>query len=216
VVFKDLRRHRTEHLAHCTFWICSRCFSKIPRSKCAQHMSECAYWYCASYGLPLTNREEHLDNCKQQYKRCNQCGKRAIPRDQYLDHIISCETKRCQAVGNVSIRTSMKQTTSINAHNSDAHSVGLSSLRSIRRLPGLIRVMISWFQSPLRNMMADFEFFPYSGARLGTVQGFLPYQIALANAHGEWIVLVTVINHGITKRAMLERCNELKVSCANQ
>ena len=56
---------------------------------------------------------------------------------------------------------------------------------------------------PSNTIVVDFEYMVGPGFPL------LPIQIAMANARGDWIVPATTINHGISKRELLERGNML-------
>jgi len=63
--------------------------------------------------------------------------------------------------------------------------------------------MEAWLKYPSSIIVVDFEYMVGPGFPL------LPIQIAMANAHGDWIVPATTINHGISKRELLERGNML-------
>lgn len=79
----------------------------------------------------------------------------------------------------------------------------LSSTTRFPALLGMKRTMEARLKYPLSTIVADFEYMAAPGFPL------LPIQVAIANAYGEWIVPATTINHGISKRELLERGNRL-------
>lgn len=64
--------------------------------------------------------------------------------------------------------------------------------------------MEAWLKEPLNTVVADFEFAWACRPREDSVVELeiFPLQIAVANAHGDWVVPVTSINHDISKRAL--------------
>jgi hypothetical protein len=77
-----------------------------------------------------------------------------------------------------------------------------TALPSSTRFPvllGMKRTVEAWLKYPSNTIVVDFEYMVGPGFPL------LPIQIAMANARGDWIVPATTINHGISKRELLER-----------
>lgn len=64
---------------------------------------------------------------------------------------------------------------------------------------GCVSTITAWVEKPANIAFADFEFTILPGVV------YFPFQLAIANGKGGWIVPPTVINHGMTKRALLER-----------
>ena len=68
--------------------------------------------------------------------------------------------------------------------------------------PSIQRVTSAWYDKPHTTMVADFEY---------TVEAFRKFeyeavwQVAIADASGNWIVPLTTINHRISKLALFER-----------
>jgi hypothetical protein len=73
--------------------------------------------------------------------------------------------------------------------------------------------MTAWALEPCNTAIADFEFSYFkSWDSTVTDSMIVPMQMAIANGNGEWIVPVTSINYGMTKRAMLQKGNTLQTS----
>ncbi|RDL31770.1 uncharacterized protein BP5553_09172 [Venustampulla echinocandica] len=65
------------------------------------------------------------------------------------------------------------------------------------------QTMEAWLKYPSSTIVVDFE------CMVGPGFPLLLIQVAIANAHGDWVVPTTPINHRISKREPLERGNKL-------
>lgn len=73
--------------------------------------------------------------------------------------------------------------------------------------PLVLRIMKAWTKNPYTAIIVNFEFDTYL---LDTLKHEAVFQIAAANALGEWIVPPTSTNHGM---ATLEFFDKLKSNC---
>jgi hypothetical protein len=56
--------------------------------------------------------------------------------------------------------------------------------------------MTAWMEQPVNTTVVDFEFGNFFDGI------YFPFQVAIANGYGSWIVSETTVNHGVTKRAL--------------
>lgn len=68
------------------------------------------------------------------------------------------------------------------------------------------RIMHAWTSEPLNTVILDFEF-GYPDGQQREI-----YEIALANAHGEWIVPQTTINHNVTTAELADRSRSKRIA----
>jgi hypothetical protein len=66
--------------------------------------------------------------------------------------------------------------------------------------------MHAWTNEPFNTVIADFEYGYPDGQRREI------YEIALANAHGEWIVPQTMINHNVTTAELADRSQSKRIA----
>ena len=92
--------------------------------------------------------------------------------------------------------------TAINSEQLHAASANLKLLNRKTHFPwtySVNRIMQAWFNEPYSIVIADFEY--HSGViRSGGI-----FELALANAHGDWIVPPTSINHHISTKELYEK-----------
>lgn len=65
--------------------------------------------------------------------------------------------------------------------------------------------MKGWTEEPLNTFVVDLNFFVTNWDKSPSEFALFPLQIAMANANGERIVPVTLINYGLSIRAMFDK-----------
>jgi hypothetical protein len=80
----------------------------------------------------------------------------------------------------------------------------LDSKIHYHRSPSIRHVINTWSNNPYTTVIADFE---YHSRLLPCMKHEGIFEIALANANGDWIILPTSINHGISTLELCENAN---------
>jgi hypothetical protein len=72
------------------------------------------------------------------------------------------------------------------------------------RSPSIKHVMKTWSNNPYTTVIADFE---YHSRLLPRMKHEGIFEIALANANGDWIIPPASINHGVSTMELCEKAN---------
>jgi hypothetical protein len=210
--------HEVEaHLRTCQSTRCYKCNARFSKPE-LPHI--CAHFKCKRCGRqqPLNQFEEHMSTC--QFVRCGICHMRFSHTSIFEDHQGPCAERsraaRYQA-------TSAVKNTAINRQvvaqirqdlkvelTADTGTISkgllsamlLNSKSCYPQSPAIKRVMDAWTKTPHNVVIADFE---YSTRLLSTMKHECVFEIALANANGDWIVPPTSINHKITISELFQK-----------
>jgi hypothetical protein len=180
-------------MASCSTHKCLMCRRRIDGSEANMHFQTCQYQHCSQCNASITAEyyDLHLQSCTVAY--CRACRTHVALGD-LSKHQELCTLKKYRW-----------KSTELLPPMSDTV-VTKTILSPTTRFPvllGMKRTMEAWLKYPSSTIVVDFEYMVGPGFPL------LPIQIAIANAHGDWIVPATPVNYRISKREPLERRNKL-------
>jgi hypothetical protein len=143
--------------------------------------------------IPLDDYDHHQATCS--YVQCRKCYAR-MPLAALADHRSTCAGPKYLSTAK---------------YEPDSYATALRAIFHPKRpfplTTSVLRVMKAWTKNPYTAIIVDFEFDTYL---LNTLKHEAVFQIAVANALGEWIVPPTSINHGMST---LEFFEKLKSNC---
>ena len=201
-----------QHQQSCHNVVCKKCNKHLHKDKYTAHV--CVKSRCGSCQrfILVGKLRDHESSCE--YVLCNCCNSR-LPNTSALDeHIIDCaditRARRYRFPGGVNPvlavgwrgNSNLGIDTAINSEQLHAASANLKLLNRKTHFPwtySVNRIMQAWFNEPYSIVIADFEY--HSGViRSGDI-----FELALANAYGDWIVPPTSINHYISTKELYEK-----------
>lgn len=193
----------TTHITDCRKCRCSRCYRKIFQDEYFERLRSCPYYRCRRCKKRFNKHPEqlsqHLNKCERLVLlRC--CMKKASS-DQVQYHI-DCQKRKCPAcrklyhVDEIAERLRICQPLSLTK-------TLLAPTTCYPTSSSIERIMNDWINTPLTTVIADFEYL-HQGSSYDHQAVF---EFAMANAHAEWVVPVTTINHRISIRELFEKQN---------
>lgn len=211
-------RHSTESFTVCTVHYCWRCYTRYSSEEAfADHYKLCDTHICSRYKSrwsSISHYRGHLKSCR--VCRCSSCLSRFQTGEALLKHRKTCAVYKCpgcldrlfnhdtyrahRMICLVCIQPRCSRQCSEVSHGLCSHHEQLgkqkASMAAVlldRSSPypvsnAIRRTWHAWTNEPMNTVIIDFEFFsPVAYDRV--------FQIAMANARGEWIVPQTNINH---------------------
>ena len=227
-----------EHWKVCEYFKCYRCQASWPVAEQDDHSKSCAKTlpsWCND-----CHRCMPASEIKGHKKACNTQRYKAGTKEQIEAHLRECSRKRCSLCRRVieidgghdcpnsrcslclrdfpeatedlhlaqctgpKLKDCISSETAPRLNPSQVTSNLLSPATKYPISSGCISTMIAWLEQPVNTAIADFEFLIFPGGRV------IPFQVAIANGNGKWIVPRTTINHGVTK-TLLEKARLLSI-----
>lgn len=217
------------HGENCLFRICGRCNGKISRDDVEKHLSECfvckfcknpdahrtRYHQCSTKTcsgckrrIALDKLDEHCTKCES--KPCRKCNTILPNLLAFEAHRMNCIKKRCE---NIEQQRGLKQKLNNGIWRSkrskadSSENVQHANARWLNEdtfplCASIMRVMEVWTKKPRTVAVADFE---YASGILDINKHEAVFEIAVADANGDWIVRPTSINHRISQQELWER-----------
>ena len=188
------------HRKVCRYWRCRYCTRKLLRAEALSHKQSCDFIICPKCGIHIQDRELLLHICIR--RSCGRCCK-SIPLDDYDHHQATCsyvQCRKCYARMPLAALADHRSTCagpkylSTAKYEPDSYATALRAILHPKRpfplTTSVLRVMKAWTKNPYTAIIVDFEFDTYL---LNTLKHEAVFQIAVANALGEWIVPPTSI-----------------------
>jgi len=212
------------HRKVCRYWRCRYCARKLLRAEALSHKQTCDFIVCHSCSIRIQDKDILSHICKR--RLCGRC-QRIIPLDDYDHHQATCSyipCLKCYARMPLAALADHKVTCAgplylfTAKHQPDDYATALRAIFNPKQAfpltPSVFRVMKAWTKNPYTTIIVDFEYDTYI---LNTLKHEGVFQIAAANALGEWIVPPTSINHGMSTLEFFKKLesNHLKPRANN-
>jgi len=198
---KILKAEMKTHLMDCDFQKCPRCTkSRIPNAEFEAHKARCSFQLCRQC-VRVIRAEEYIQHAKScSFYRCHRCNTSRIPLPDLKTHFKVCEYRLCEYCHQKTLKDDLghicfdRSDVSLARTQRKQRENLLNPKIKFPKTPSIEKVMILWSKSSYTTAVLDFE---YHSECLAEMKEKGVFQVAIANALGEWIVPPTTINHQI-------------------
>lgn len=190
------------HLMDCDYQKCPRCTKcRIPNAEFEAHKARCSF-QCCRQCVRVIRAEEYIQHAKScSFYRCHRCNTSRIPLPDLKTHFKVCEYRLCEYCHQKTLKDDLghicfdRSDVSLARTQRKLRENLLNPKINFPKTPSIEKVMILWSKSPYTTAVLDFE---YHSECLAEMKEKGVFQLAIANALGEWIVPPTTINHQIS------------------